>query len=95
MTTYDAMNPTYVIYKYNRKTGEILDYDAYWTDLTEANLHPEIKPVFTKYYSAKEEYNMEDLSLNSWNKLLDDMAYGSYIYEKFYSNYKRGCVDGI
>ena len=80
MTTYDSMNPTFVIFKYNRTSYELLDYDAYWADLEEANKNPTEIPEFKKHYSASEAYGMKDLSIAEWDKLLDKISDGGEMY---------------
>ncbi|KAL5016932.1 hypothetical protein ScPMuIL_006521 [Solemya velum] len=63
-----ANNPSLRLYKYNRKTGLVLDYIQYFVNLTAANTDNQTD--WQVEYQATQEYNITDLSANSLHKLL-------------------------
>ncbi len=66
VTTFGYKNPSYRIYELDANYT-IVDYEQYITNLTEAN---ELNQVnWYLEYSAKAEYNMTDLSPQSWHEL--------------------------
>ena len=62
-------NPGFNIFYYNRKTFEILDLEYWWVDLQTANEYPDRAPIWTKRYSAKDVYQLNDFSAESWNEV--------------------------
>ena len=77
ITTYPLMNPAYRIFEidgaYESSSFQILDYETYFTNLTEANLRPELAPLWRKEYSARKAYNLKSLSPSEWNNLIETL----------------------
>ncbi|XP_065912440.1 sphingomyelin phosphodiesterase A-like isoform X2 [Dysidea avara] len=70
VTTFSHVNPSYRVYTMDPVTFQLLDYDQYYLDLTEANKSPHVIPTWKKSYSAREEYGLDDLTPNSWAGLV-------------------------
>lgn len=60
------------------------DIETWMYNLTNANETPEKRPLWFNSYSFKNEYNLSDLSSESLNKMIVDMAKGSPILEVYY-----------
>ncbi|KAK6737109.1 hypothetical protein RB195_019668 [Necator americanus] len=87
-TTFAYMNPAYRIYDVDYtdqfKVANIKNYYAN-LDKTNENRPPKWKLL----YSAKEEYDLLDLSPKSWNKLLDSIYRNERVSKKFFRNAYR------
>jgi len=64
ITSIGATNPAVRLFKYSKQTFEILDSITFISNLTEANKKGVM--TFELEYSAKDQYNMKDLSAQSW-----------------------------
>ncbi|KJH49735.1 Ser/Thr phosphatase family protein [Dictyocaulus viviparus] len=88
VTTFSDMNPAYRIYEINItdnfKVENIMNYFA---DLEKATI--ENPPEWKLLYSAKDEYGLDDLSLSSWNKLVNIVHHDEKIAQKFFRNAVR------
>lgn len=91
VTTYTESNPSYRTYDVASNTWTIVDHQTYILNLTKAN-HPNSQPVWDFEYSARSEYNMADMSLQSWHQLyqswLNDSAGNKF--SSYYVNYHKG-----
>ncbi|CAB3404967.1 unnamed protein product [Caenorhabditis bovis] len=68
VTTFEFQNPAYRIYEVDPDDSfKIVDYTSYFADLDAANL--ETPPKWEKLYSAREAYNIADMSPKSWNRV--------------------------
>jgi len=65
----------------------VLDHSTYTMNLTEANLSD--KPQWTKEYSAKKAYNLDNLQPNDWNDLLSRFKNNQTLFNTFYNYYMR------
>ncbi|CAL1293894.1 unnamed protein product [Larinioides sclopetarius] len=85
VTSYDGLNPSYRIYtvdgSYPKSTSAVLDHETYYLNLTEANLWD--RPIWRKSYSARQEYRMQNLQPDQWNKLLDRFEVDDELFQKF------------
>lgn len=61
-TTFAYYNSNFKVYSVDNESFEVLDYESWHYNLTEANLHPHTPPNWKKTYSFKEAYNLTDLS---------------------------------
>lgn len=89
ITTFGNVNPGYRIYtidgEYQDSTYEVLDFDTYYLNLTEANIYRDSKPLeYQKSYSARNDLGLEDLSPENWHKLLLRMKNDTQLFNKFY-----------
>lgn len=73
-TTFAYLNPNYRVYYADSETHEILDFETWIYNLTEANLTPDQNPRWFKEYSFKEEYGLKDLSPKSIDGLVKRFA---------------------
>ncbi|KAF2878762.1 hypothetical protein ILUMI_27403, partial [Ignelater luminosus] len=101
LTTWDNLNPNYKIYKVDSGSAEVLDYESWSFNVTEANLVPNILPRWQKLYSFKDAYGVNDLSPQELARLTIRMATTPYL-PKLYFRYKwresdtalaKGCND--
>ncbi|KAA0199149.1 hypothetical protein HAZT_HAZT000078 [Hyalella azteca] len=91
-TTYSDLNSGYKIYTidggHENSTYTVLDHENWYFDLDRANF--EMVPTFELLYSAKEAYNMPDLSPQSHLDLIYEMAQNnSATFDLFYRNYVK------
>ena len=60
----------------------MLDYTVYTANLTYANL-PGARPVYEATYSAKQAYQLPDLSPRSWQRLTYQMAANKTLFDTY------------
>ncbi|GAB0097654.1 Sphingomyelin phosphodiesterase [Sergentomyia squamirostris] len=72
-TTFAFFNSNFRLYYADLNTFEILDYDTWWYNLTEANLTPAKRPKWKSYSFAK-EYGLQSLSPANVDKLVKELA---------------------
>jgi sphingomyelin phosphodiesterase len=89
LTTYGNVNPGFRIYtidgNYEGSTYQILDHSTYYLNLTEANIHRDLKPIeYILSYSALKEFQMTDLTPEQWHNLIVLMKQDNSLFEKFY-----------
>ncbi|XP_055686670.1 sphingomyelin phosphodiesterase 1-like [Lutzomyia longipalpis] len=84
-TTFAYFNSNFRLYYADLDTFEVLDYDTWWYNLTEANLTPDKKPTWQSYSFAK-EYGLQSLSPANLDKLIKDFAHNR---DKLFSYWKR------
>lgn len=73
-TTFAYFNSNFKVYSVDNESYEVLNYDAWHYNLTEANLFPNRPPAWQKTYSFKEAYNLEDLSPKSMDGLVQRLG---------------------
>ncbi|KAJ1980872.1 Endopolyphosphatase [Dimargaris xerosporica] len=72
-----------------RALGTLLDYDQYWLNLTAANedfgeIHDIFyQPPYERLYSAREQYQMPDLTLSSWLDLANRIVHNKTVRHQF------------
>nr|XP_019543354.2 sphingomyelin phosphodiesterase-like [Aedes albopictus] len=74
-TTFTQLNPNYKVFYVDRESFEILDHETWIYNLTEANQHPDRKPLWFKEYTFKEHFGLTDLSPKSLDTLLQKLAH--------------------
>ncbi|XP_002119636.3 sphingomyelin phosphodiesterase [Ciona intestinalis] len=92
VTTYTKLFPSYRTYSMDGNSWKVLDHSTYTLNLTEANTQG-ASPIWKLEYSARAEYNLTSLDLNSWHEL-----YRSWInnsdqsksFQKYYTNFYKG-----
>ncbi|XP_043271532.1 sphingomyelin phosphodiesterase-like [Venturia canescens] len=90
LTTFTRLNPNYKVHTVESKTFEIIDIDTWIFNLTAANETPESRPEWYKSYSFKEEYNLEDLSVESLHKWIVDKSKNIWTLQRYREHfYKR------
>eukprot|EP01102_Stenamoeba_stenopodia_P022256 TRINITY_DN9203_c0_g1_i1.p1 TRINITY_DN9203_c0_g1~~TRINITY_DN9203_c0_g1_i1.p1 ORF type:complete len:593 (+),score=86.69 TRINITY_DN9203_c0_g1_i1:1782-3560(+) len=95
VTTFTQLNPGFRVYSYNREiTNETfplaLDFDQYWADLVQTN--KDNATDWGIHYSALAEYNLPDLTPNSWAQLGLAIQTNQTLYERYMNSYYRGVV---
>uniref|UniRef100_A0A1X7UA88 Saposin B-type domain-containing protein n=1 Tax=Amphimedon queenslandica TaxID=400682 RepID=A0A1X7UA88_AMPQE len=86
VTPITNFNPGYRVYtvdgNYNESSRQVLDHDTYILNITDANLTN--KPKWIHEYSAKDAYNMTNLSPDSWLSLLKEFLTNNDLFLKYY-----------
>lgn len=89
ITPFTENNPAYRIY-HQDKTGNILDSETYYFNLTEANATPTSVPKWRYSYSTRHHLNMTNgLSAIEWNSFLQRMHDDDNLFDSFYGNFYR------
>ena len=88
VTTFPQQNPSFRVYTIDSETFEMLDYDQYFLNITKANiLAREGKlPQFELNYSARELYQLKDLSAESWWDLVQRFKTNSTLFMEYFAN---------
>ena len=66
---------------------DIIDFETYFFNLSKSSAEKE--PVWELLYSAKKEYNLTDLSPQSWNTLSEKIRTNLKTFDTFVKNYAR------
>ncbi|XP_003391045.3 PREDICTED: sphingomyelin phosphodiesterase-like, partial [Amphimedon queenslandica] len=86
VTSMTELNPGFRIYtvdgNYNESSRQVLDHDTYILNITDANLTN--KPKWIHEYSAKDAYNMTNLTPDSWLSLLKECLTNNNLFLKYY-----------
>uniref|UniRef100_A0A6B2E6Q2 Sphingomyelin phosphodiesterase n=1 Tax=Phlebotomus kandelakii TaxID=1109342 RepID=A0A6B2E6Q2_9DIPT len=72
-TTFAFFNSNFRLYYADLNTFEVLNYDTWWYNLTEANLTPKKRPTWHSY-SFAEEYGLKSLSPENLDNLVKELA---------------------
>ncbi|KAF8368903.1 hypothetical protein PRIPAC_86732 [Pristionchus pacificus] len=81
-TTFDYLNPAYRIYTVDRNDDfGILDFETFSTDLSVTSRERE--PEWKKLYSARDEFNLTNLSPASWNSVIKDIHSNEEVAKRF------------
>ncbi|KAH8332330.1 hypothetical protein KR074_001319 [Drosophila pseudoananassae] len=83
LTPYSDKNPNYRLYELNRETKQVVEHHTYTTNLTEANLAPEVQPNWGLEYQFTQEFT-EDTSPAGIDRLLEDMAEKPALLRKYW-----------
>lgn len=87
LTTFSNQNPSFRIYEVDKETLFPVDYHQYRLVLSQANMNLSRNPKFDLVYSAKNFYDMQDLSPASYAKLAQQLRDDSNILYEYYLNY--------
>ncbi|KAE9414641.1 hypothetical protein Angca_004472 [Angiostrongylus cantonensis] len=100
ITPYSEYFPAYRIYSidgaYNGSTYQVIDFEEWFLNLTEANANPKSPHWKQLYPSANQEYGLKSQSPSEWNGLIERMRTDNVLFEKYRKNYyRRSKFDGI
>jgi len=98
--TTNGQNPSFRIYDVDAVTGEIIDFFHYRPDLAGQGLINNNStnaplPIWNLIYSAREAYNLTDLSAASWNQTATRMITDDALFEFYFMNFFGGLSDGV
>ena len=86
-TAYPRNNMGFRLYEFDSTSYELLDYHTYYADIEEANvIGDETKMPWRKEYSAKEEYQLDDMSARSWADFANRMQTDHDLFMKYQTN---------
>ncbi|KYQ91360.1 sphingomyelinase [Tieghemostelium lacteum] len=91
MTTYQNHEPGFRIYEYDYSLNQVTNYYQYHANISDANLYGQLN--FTLSYSAKELYDMPDLTSNSWFQVANHLRSDDQMFNNYYnflSNHPNG-----
>lgn len=74
LTTYSKLNPNFMVFYVDKESLEVVDFESYMFNLTDANAHPYQTPNWYKSYSFKDYWNLKDLSPASVNGLVERLV---------------------
>ncbi|XP_055851893.1 sphingomyelin phosphodiesterase isoform X2 [Episyrphus balteatus] len=83
LTTYTNKNPNYKIYQVEPTTYQVVEQEAWYFNLTEANLKPDESPKWKLEYKMTQEFSMKDLSPASLDELLTKFAESPNLLRKY------------
>jgi sphingomyelin phosphodiesterase len=88
-TTYTYKNPSFRLFQADSDTKILTDYTQYRLNLTNANLYPDVTPLWDAAYSFKQYYGINDITVkNVYNLALkignSEQLATSYLYN-FYT----------
>lgn len=91
LTSYSWQNPSFRVFDVDYSTLILKDFVQYRLNLTEANLNPDEKPVWSISYKAKETFGFEHLSdfnvfKNAIGKIMNDNDWLEFIVKSFFSD---------
>ncbi|KAJ1373679.1 putative sphingomyelin phosphodiesterase asm-3 [Parelaphostrongylus tenuis] len=100
VTPYSKYFPAYRIYTidgaYNGSTYQVIDFEEWFLNLTEANASPENPQWKQLYASINREYGLKSQSPSEWNNMIERMRTDNVLFEKYRENfYRRSKFDGI
>jgi hypothetical protein len=95
-TSWTNQHPSVRLFKFDKTTFELLDMLTFYANLTEANLQN--KMTWRLEYSATQEYQMKDMSPESWQGVLHrmqvDLDYWLKFEKFFHVSYHIECPSG-
>lgn len=91
-TPFADLNPNYRVYTIHPATYEILNFDTWIYNLTEANANPTESPQWFKEYSFKEAFMVDDFSMKSIDGLINRLAQDKALLKKYWT-YKMKMAD--
>jgi Ca2+-binding EF-hand superfamily protein len=84
MTTGAKRNSAIRLYKYNKRTYELLDYEEFISDIKENNLRGSLD--YKLSYSFKNEYNSDGLSPTSVLRVINSFKTNNTLWNKYLLN---------
>ncbi|GJQ65201.1 hypothetical protein Trydic_g7339 [Trypoxylus dichotomus] len=84
LTTFSDKNPNYKVYDIDGGTYEVLDYDVWVYNITDANLKPNEAPDWYKLYSFKEAYGLSGATPADVHQLVVNMADDRATMEQYF-----------
>lgn len=88
-TTFTYLNPNYKIFDVDPTTFNVLNYETWVYNLTEANLTPNDPPRWYKLYDFKTAYSVSSLDPNDVADLVGRMTKESGLLQEYYRFKKR------
>ena len=87
-------NPSMRLYTYNKRNGNILDYEEYYLDLKTANTQGYAS--WFPLYQAGQSYGLEDLTADSMQLLLDSISKSSksWSFMNYLQHFSTGYTQG-
>eukprot|EP01080_Neovahlkampfia_damariscottae_P006734 gene6734-10899_t len=86
IVTKTKKHPTVRLYKYNADDFKLLDYEDFYIPLKESEAIGEI--IWKSLYKFTEEYNLPDLSNESFEKLYESFKISDVNWKKYLWNYR-------
>ncbi|XP_068912166.1 acid sphingomyelinase-like phosphodiesterase 3b [Tenebrio molitor] len=86
-TTDGANNPGLRIYKFDKDTGQVLDYTQYYLDLSHANSNTKSDAEWVVEYNFSSYYGISEITPNSLHQLADKLTSASHndYFRRYYS----------
>ncbi|XP_017783886.1 PREDICTED: uncharacterized protein LOC108567753 [Nicrophorus vespilloides] len=84
ITSYADRNPSYKVYSIDKSNFNVLDFDEWIFNVTEANLTPHQDPVWYKLYSFKQAYGVDNMEPQSLADLTVRMASDHNLLDEYF-----------
>ncbi|XP_049286981.1 sphingomyelin phosphodiesterase 1-like [Anopheles funestus] len=88
-TTYTKLNPNYKVFQFDPVTFVPLEQETWMYNLTEANLTPDRRPSWYRMYSFKNHYQLQDLSVNSLQRLVQQFAQSEAQLQRYWQTKQK------
>ncbi|XP_065202561.1 sphingomyelin phosphodiesterase isoform X2 [Planococcus citri] len=89
VTPFVNLNPGYRVYYVDgdrdHSTRAVLDHETWVMNLKEANLYG--YPIWYKLYSARDAYQMPNLTPTDWDTLVTKLAENDQLFDQYYKHY--------
>uniref|UniRef100_A0A7I4Z2W4 Sphingomyelin phosphodiesterase n=1 Tax=Haemonchus contortus TaxID=6289 RepID=A0A7I4Z2W4_HAECO len=100
VTTYSEYFPAYRIYtidgEYQGSSYQVIDFEEWYLNLTEANANPQNPQWKQLYASVNLEYGLKSQAPSEWSNMIERMKTDDVLFEKYRENYyRRSKFDGI
>ncbi|VDP04207.1 unnamed protein product [Heligmosomoides polygyrus] len=100
LTTYSEYFPAYRIYSidgaYQGSSYQVIDFEEWYMNITEANANPENPQWKQLYASVNQEYGLNSQAPSEWSNMIERMKEDDVLFEKYRENYyRRSKYDGI
>ncbi|RCN32059.1 Ser/Thr phosphatase family protein [Ancylostoma caninum] len=100
VTTYSEYFPAYRVYKldgaYRGSSYQVIDFEEWYLNLTEANANPKNPQWKQLYASVNQEYGLKYQAPSEWSNMIERMRTDDVLFEKYRENYyRRSKFDGI
>uniref|UniRef100_A0A8D9E2E7 Sphingomyelin phosphodiesterase n=2 Tax=Cacopsylla melanoneura TaxID=428564 RepID=A0A8D9E2E7_9HEMI len=88
ITSYYNVNPNYRVYKVDKGTWELNDFDSYGFNIS--LIQDDMSPEWNKLYSFKEQYGLKSMRPEELNNLVIRMMDDSALFDKYFYNFFKG-----
>ncbi|KAL5004230.1 hypothetical protein ScPMuIL_017686 [Solemya velum] len=89
VTPFGGTNPSFRVYYLDEITHELLDYDQYRMNLDAAN---DGSPMVELVYSAMDEYDLPDMSAQSWHDFTNRLLEDDDLFNRYWNNKLTGTM---
>lgn len=89
-TTMTEHNPGFTVIDFDAEFMVPVDFHTYYTNMAEANQHPDRAPVWEIHHSFKQAYGLKDVSPDSLAQLTSRLFNDKALAQKYEENRYKG-----